>query len=54
MSPYLSPREAELSALILGGFTNRQIAAKMGISLQVVKNMCSRIYLKGHPQRSQT
>ena len=33
----LSPREQEVTALACGGYTNRQIAARLGISAETIK-----------------
>ena len=42
----ISPREAEVIALICNGLSNQEIADKLFISLQTVKDHTSRIYMK--------
>jgi len=42
----LTPREAELMALVRQGYTNRQIAGLLKISEQTVKNHLSSVYIK--------
>ena len=42
----LSPREAEVAELIRQGFTNKQIAARLYISLSTVKMTVSNIFEK--------
>jgi DNA-binding NarL/FixJ family response regulator len=44
----LSPREVEIARLIFEGLLNIQIAHKLGISDQTVKNHISGIYRKLH------
>lgn len=49
-----SPREHEIVAWITTGASNRQIAARMGLQTQTVKNHLCRIYRKlGVPNRIQ-
>ncbi|MBO8129821.1 MAG: response regulator transcription factor [Peptococcaceae bacterium] len=45
-SPSLTPRELEILTLILEGNSNREIAAKLHLSLPTVKEYCSRLYRK--------
>lgn len=42
----LTPREREILALLARGFTNREIAGRLFISLHTVKNHVSNIYKK--------
>jgi len=42
----ISPREAEIIAEICNGLSNQEIADKLFISLQTVKDHTSRIYMK--------
>ncbi len=42
----ISPREAEVIAEICNGLSNQEIADKLFISLQTVKDHTSRIYMK--------
>lgn len=44
----LSPRESQILALLLRGYTNRQIAEALGIGLQGVKNHLNNVYSKLH------
>jgi len=49
-----SPRERQSVALITKGCSNREIAARMGLRTQTVKNHLCRIYRKlGLPNRVQ-
>jgi DNA-binding NarL/FixJ family response regulator len=53
-SPPFSPREREIVAYITKGYSNREIAARMGLRTQTVKNHLCRIYRKlGLPNRVQ-
>lgn len=42
----LTPREFELMGLVRQGYSNKQIATKLEISEQTVKNHLSNIFLK--------
>ncbi|MCB0800667.1 MAG: response regulator transcription factor [Bacteroidales bacterium] len=44
----ISPREAEIITEICNGLSNQEIADKLFISLQTVKDHTSRIYLKAN------
>jgi two-component system, NarL family, nitrate/nitrite response regulator NarL len=46
--PKLTPREAEVAGMVSRGGTNRQIAGKLQISEQTVKNQLNSIYRKLH------
>lgn len=49
-----SPRERQIVAFITAGCSNREIAARMGLRTQTVKNHLCRIYRKlGVPNRVQ-
>jgi two-component system, NarL family, nitrate/nitrite response regulator NarL len=49
-----SPRERQIVAFITAGCSNREIAARMGLRTQTVKNHLCRIYRKlGLPNRVQ-
>ena len=49
-----SPRERQIVAFITTGCSNREIAARMGLRTQTVKNHLGRIYRKlGLPNRVQ-
>lgn len=49
-----SPRERQIVAFITTGCSNREIAARMGLRTQTVKNHLCRIYRKlGVPNRVQ-
>lgn len=51
---HLSPRERQIVALITTGCSNREVAARMGLRTQTVKNHLCRIYRKlGVPNRVQ-
>ena len=53
-SPRVSPRERQIVAFIATGCSNREIAARMGLRTQTVKNHLCRIYRKlGLPNRVQ-
>jgi two-component system nitrate/nitrite response regulator NarL len=53
-SPRFSPRERQIVAFITTGCSNREIAARMGLRTQTVKNHLCRIYRKlGIPNRVQ-
>ena len=43
---YMTSREIEVVQLLVRGQSNAEIAAKMGIQLQTVKNMLSTLYAK--------
>ena len=45
-SPKLTTRDRAIIHLVVAGCTNRQIASKLGIGEQSVKNALSTIYLK--------
>jgi DNA-binding NarL/FixJ family response regulator len=50
----LSPRERQIVTLLSDGCPNQQIADRLGLRLQTVKNHLSRIYRKlGVPNRVQ-
>jgi DNA-binding NarL/FixJ family response regulator len=52
--PRFSPRESQIVVLITTGCSNREIAARMGLRTQTVKNHLCRIYRKlGVPNRVQ-
>jgi DNA-binding NarL/FixJ family response regulator len=44
----LSPRELELLELLAVGFSNKEIADKMQLSLETVRTYVKRIYSKMH------
>lgn len=49
----LSPREGEVAGLVAAGLANKQIAARLGISLPTVKDHVHRILEKtGFPNRA--
>ena len=53
-SPSISPRERQIVEFITAGCSNREIAARMGLRTQTVKNHLCRIYRKlGLPNRVQ-
>ena len=53
-SPRFSPRERQIVAFIATGCSNREIAARMGLRTQTVKNHLCRIYRRlGLPNRVQ-
>jgi len=43
---YMTSREIEIVQLLVRGLSNAEIAARMGIQLQTVKNMLSTLYAK--------
>ncbi len=47
-SEKLSAREQEVLELMAAGFINKEIASRLGVSLQTVKTYVKRIYLKLH------
>ena len=50
----LSPRERQIVTLLANGCSNQEIANRLGLRLQTVKNHLSRIYRKlGVPNRVQ-
>ena len=42
----ISPREKEVLLLLAQGLTNRQIASRLCIEVQSVRNLCSKMYKK--------
>lgn len=49
-----SPRERQIATLVANGCSNQEIANRLGLRLQTVKNHLSRIYRKlGVPNRVQ-
>jgi DNA-binding NarL/FixJ family response regulator len=49
-----SPRERQIVALLASGCSNQEIATRLGLRLQTVKNHLSRVYRKlGVPNRVQ-
>ena len=42
----ISPREKEVLLLLAQGLTNRQIASRLRIGVQSVRNLCSKMYGK--------
>jgi DNA-binding NarL/FixJ family response regulator len=51
---HLSARERQIVTLITMGCSNREVAARMGLKIQTVKNHLCRIYRKlGVPNRVQ-
>jgi len=42
----LSPRQAQVAHLVAEGLRNQDIAARLGISEQTVKNQMARIFVK--------
>jgi two-component system nitrate/nitrite response regulator NarL len=44
--PRLTPRERDLLRAILDGHTNKEIANRLGIEVQTVKNSLARLYQK--------
>ncbi len=49
-----SPRERQIVALLANGCSNQEIANRLGLRLQTVKNHLSRVYRKiGVPNRVQ-
>ncbi|MHC5909030.1 helix-turn-helix domain-containing protein, partial [Streptomyces sp. S6] len=45
-SPGLTPTEARIAELVGGGATNREVAAKLFISVKTVEGALSRVYRK--------
>jgi DNA-binding NarL/FixJ family response regulator len=53
-SSRFSPREQQIVALLANGCSNQEIADRLGLRLQTVKNHLSRVYRKqGVPNRVQ-
>lgn len=51
---HLTPRELEISELLCGGWTNKQIADFLKVSVSTVEAVISRLFLKFHvPNRVQ-
>jgi len=51
---HFSPRERQIVALLANGCSNQEIANRLGLRLQTVKNHLSRVYRKiGVPNRVQ-
>ncbi|PYI86352.1 MAG: hypothetical protein DME26_09190 [Verrucomicrobia bacterium] len=46
--PALSPREAEVLALVAKGYINKEIADKLGLGLETVRSYLKSIYDKLH------
>jgi len=46
MSRKLTEREAEILSLIAKGYSNKRIALELGMKLQTVKNVITKIFLK--------
>jgi DNA-binding NarL/FixJ family response regulator len=46
--PKLTPREQDLVRAILDGLSNKEIAARLGISVQTVKNGLGPVFDKYH------
>ena len=44
----LTPRELDVIRGIVAGYTNREIARDLGLSLQAVKNVLTTVYQKCH------
>ena len=42
----LSPREREVLRLVAAGYTNRQVAAALGLGAETVKTLLERVYAK--------
>lgn len=47
-SPHLSPREAEVLALVAKGYINKEIADQLGVGLETVRSYLKSIYEKLH------
>ena len=47
----LSPREQEIATLIGSGMSNKEIAQRLGIRHQTVRNMLTRVFRKTHTCR---
>jgi DNA-binding NarL/FixJ family response regulator len=43
-----SPREKEIAHLLEKGFSKKMIAAELGISVNTVRTLVARMYLKAH------
>jgi len=47
-APFLSPREAEVLALVAKGYINKEIADQLGVGLETVRSYLKSIYEKLH------
>ncbi len=45
-SLWLSPREQEIAALVKRGMSNKEIAKRLGLKNQTVRNKLTRVYRK--------
>ena len=46
IGPWLTPREREIVRILASGATNREIAGRLGLREQTIKNQLSTIYRK--------